>query len=214
MKRILMLFVIAFGLVAGVGYTGVASAEPIKIGLIGTFQVRMGIEFQGNDMRDGALLALEQAQSNEKMKGHSFQLVVANDKGSPEEAVAQAKRLIEVERVSAILGPSNSSCALAVAPVVSQAKVPLITLATHPDLTRPLQRYVFRGNISDVDLGKVMADYVMIMLAGPDVDKVGILYEDTPYGRAGMEVVRARMARHGMKPAATVSYPSGRGDLS
>jgi len=210
----MMLLVMGFLFWGGLGSTGAGAAEPIKIGLIATFQVRMGIEFQGNDMRDGALLALDAAQLNEKMKGRSFQLVVANDKGSPEEAAAQAKRLIDQEKVSAILGPSNSSCALAVAPIVSQAKIPMITLATHPSLTQPVQKYVFRGNISDQDLGKVMADYVMIMLGGLAGEKVGVLYEDTPYGKAGMEVVRQRIARFGVKPAVTESYPSGTGDFS
>ena len=208
-KAFLFLVMLSF-LLGGVKISGATADGPIKIGLMGTF--KGPLERQGIDMRDGALLALGQFQ--QKAKGQSFQLIVANDKGDPQEAVQEAQRLIEVEKVAAIVGPVNSSCALAVAPVATEAKIPMITLATHPDLTSPLQRYVFRGNISDDDLGKVMTDYTMTILGGLAGDKVGVFYEDSPNGKAGMEVVSQRITRYGVDLVAVESYPSGGIDFS
>ncbi len=183
--------------------------NPIKIGLMGTFSGTL--ENKGIDMRDGALLALSEARQREGMKGQSFELVVADDKGNPDEATRQAERLIEREKVSAIVGPVNSTCALAVVPVISEAGIPLITLATHPGLTKPVNRYVFRGNISDDDLGKLIADYTKIILGG---ESIALFYEDTPYGKAGTEVVRKRLERVGVQPVAVESYPPGAIDFS
>ena len=166
---------------------------------------------QGIDMRDGALLALKEAAQMEEMQGRSFELVVADDEGDPEVATREARRMIEEEKVSAILGPVNSSCALALVSVVSEAKIPMITLATHPGLTRPLKRYVFRGTMSDNVLGKLMVDYTTIILTGR---KIALFYEDSPYGEAGMEVVRERLRRVGREPVATESYVSGEIDFS
>ena len=202
-KALMLLFALPF-LLGGVGIGAAGADQAIKIGLMGTFTG--SLESQGIDFRDGALLALAHAQQREKMKGQSFQLVVADDKGDPQEAIDQTRRLVEVEKVSAILGPFNNGCALAMAPVSSEARIPTITMATHPDLTSPLRRYVFRGNISDQDLGKVMADYVTIILGG---EKVALFYEDSPYGKAGVEVVRQRLRRVGVEPAAMESYPPG-----
>ena len=202
-------FVLSF-LSAGVGISGATADGPIKIGLMGTF--KGPLERQGIEMRDGALLALDQFQ--QKAKGQSFELVVANDKGDPQEAIKEAHRLIEVEKVSAIVGPFNNSCALAMAPLVSEARIPMVTLATHPALTSPLQQYVFRGNISDDVVGKVMADYTATILGGLAGDKVGLFYEDSPYGKAGMEVVGQRLKRYGIELAAVESYPSGGIDFS
>ena len=122
------------------GVTAAEPPKPIKIGLIGTFSG--SLEMQGIDMRDGALLALEEAYRIKEMAGHSFELVVADDRGDAKEAITQARRLIEKDRVSVILGPVNSTCALAVVPVVSEARIPMITLATHPKLTQPISRGV------------------------------------------------------------------------
>jgi branched-chain amino acid transport system substrate-binding protein len=191
------------------GMTAADPPGPIKIGLIGTFSGLL--EMQGMDMRDGALLALQEARRKGEMGGHSFELVVADDRGNAEEAIKQAKRLIEKDKVSAILGPVNSTCALALVPVVSEAKIPMITLATHPGLTQPLHRYVFRGNVSDDELGKLMADYTKIILGG---DRIALLYEDTPYGKAGIEAVRERLRRVGVEPVAAESYVSGGLDFS
>lgn len=185
--------------------------RPIKIGLIGTFSGPLALEMQGIDMRDGALLALDEARQIKEMKGQSFELIVADDKSDPEEVVRQAQRLIEEEKVSAILGPFNSTCALALVPVVSKARIPMITLATQPELTQPLHRYVFRGNISDDDLGKLIGDYTKIILAG---DRIAFFYEDSPYGKAGMEVVRQRLRRVGVEPVAAESYVSGERNFS
>jgi len=181
-----------------------AGPEPIRIGLIGTFSGPL--EIQGIDMRDGALLALSEVRQMKEMRGQSFELIMADDKHDPDEAVRQAKRLIKLEKVGAILGPVDSACALALVPVVSEARIPMITLATQPEVTRPLRRYVFRGNISDDDLGKLIADYTKIIFGG---DRIALLYEDTPYGNAGMEVVRQRLKRVGVEPVATESYVSG-----
>lgn len=185
--------------------------RPIKIGLIGTFSGPLALEMQGIDMRDGALLALDEARQIKEMKGQSFELIVADDKSDPEEAVRQAQRLIEEEKVSAILGPFNSTTALALVPVVTKARIPMITLATQPELTQPLHRYVFRGNISDDVLGKLIADYTKIILGG---DRIAFFYEDSPYGKAGVEVVRQRLWRVGVEPVATESYVSGENDFS
>jgi len=208
-KAFLFLVMLSFFL-GGVKISGAVADGPIKIGLMGTSS---GIlERQGIEMRDGALLALDQFQ--QKAKGQSFELVVANDKGDPQEAIKEAHRLIEVEKVSAILGPFNNSCALAMAPLVSEARIPMVTLATHPALTSPLQQYVFRGNISDDVVGKVMADYTATILGGLAGDKVGLFYEDSPYGKAGMEIVGQRLKRYGIELAAVESYPSGGIDFS
>jgi branched-chain amino acid transport system substrate-binding protein len=190
----------------------VSAAEPpnqIKIGLMGTFTGPL--ELQGIDMRDGALLALDEARRIKERKGQAFELIVADDRGNPDEAIKQAKRLIEKDKVSAILGPVNSTCALALVPAVSEAGIPMITLSTQPELTQPLRRYVFRGNISDDDLGKLIADYAKIILGG---DRIALFYEDTPYGKAGMEVVRQRLRRVGVEPVATEGYVSGDIDFS
>jgi len=86
---------------------GGTTTGAIKTGLMGTFKGLL--ERQGIDMRDGALLALDQFQEN--AKGQSFQLVVANDKGDPQEAVQKAQRLIGVKKGSAIVDPFRSGCA-------------------------------------------------------------------------------------------------------
>ncbi|TET84073.1 MAG: amino acid ABC transporter substrate-binding protein, partial [Desulfobacteraceae bacterium] len=189
--------------------TAAAAPKPIKIGLIGTFSGLLGM--QGIDMRDGALLALDEACQIKEMGSQSFELIMANDRGDPQEAIKETKRLIEKEKVSAIVGPVNSTCALALVPVVTKARIPMITLATQPELTQPLHRYVFRGTMSDDVLGKLIADYTTIILAGR---RIALFYEASPYGKAGMEVVRQRLRRVGREPVATESYLSGEIDFS
>jgi ABC-type branched-subunit amino acid transport system substrate-binding protein len=78
-KRAFLFLLMLSLLLGGMGMSGATTTGAIKIGLMGTF--KGSLERQGIDMRDDALLALDQFQQN--AKGQSLQRVVANDKGDP-----------------------------------------------------------------------------------------------------------------------------------
>ncbi|MBW1768512.1 MAG: ABC transporter substrate-binding protein, partial [Deltaproteobacteria bacterium] len=109
-RFIVLIFTLAFYLSSFPGslilaneVSAATTAGPIKIGLIVTLSGGP-LGMQGIDMRDGALLALKEAAQMKEMQGRSFELVVADDEGDPEVATREARRMIEEEKVSAILG--------------------------------------------------------------------------------------------------------------
>ncbi|MGI6851826.1 ABC transporter substrate-binding protein [Mesorhizobium sp. 1B3] len=111
MKRIL-----AAGLLAlSVGVSGVAFAEPIKIGMITTLSG--GGAGLGIDVRDGFMLALEQAGNKE------IEVVTEDDAQKPEMAVQIADKMIQSDKVDILTGIIWSNLAMAVVPnAVAQGK--------------------------------------------------------------------------------------------
>lgn len=107
---------LAAGLLAlSVGVSGMAFAEPIKIGMITTLSG--GGAGLGIDVRDGFMLALEQAGNKE------IEVVTEDDAQKPEMAVQIADKMIQSDKVDILTGIIWSNLAMAVVPnAVAQGK--------------------------------------------------------------------------------------------
>jgi len=53
-------------------------------------------------------------------------LAIADDEGDPTKAAIIAKKFIEVEKVTAIIGPTRTDTGMAAKPVIEQMKVPTV----------------------------------------------------------------------------------------
>jgi branched-chain amino acid transport system substrate-binding protein len=165
----------------------------------------------GQALRDGAVLAIQHINDGWKDKGASIEVTVADDGGSPGQARDVASQMIGQEPVDLLFGLADSDCALAVLAIVNQARIPMLTMATHAGLTHLPQEWVFRGNISDDDQAKILVDLLWDRL--PE-KKVALLYEDSAYGRSGASAQLRRIRQYKVKPVAEVSYRRGERDFS
>jgi branched-chain amino acid transport system substrate-binding protein len=186
-----------------------AGGMMLRIGVIASLSgSQAGI---GRDLRDGALLAIDGINEGWKDKGARIEPTVADDDARPEQAKAAASRMIESRQADLLFGLADSDCALAVMPVVNQAGVPMVTMATLAGLTKPPQKWIFRGNISDDDQSKILVDNLRDKLMEK---KIALLYEDSAYGRSAAAAQVERIRKYGLEPVAQVSYPRGQMDFS
>jgi branched-chain amino acid transport system substrate-binding protein len=95
-----------FGL--GLSVSGLAMAEPVKIGMITTLSG--GGAGLGIDTRDGFMLAIEQAGNDE------IEVVIEDDGQKPELAVQIADKMIQSDQVDILTGIVWSNLAMAVVP--------------------------------------------------------------------------------------------------
>jgi branched-chain amino acid transport system substrate-binding protein len=120
-----------------------AQGAPVKIG---SLLPRQGpFALQGEATSLGIKIALEQAGG--KVLGRPIQLV-AYDEPNPLGAQQNMQKLIQEDKVAAVIGGSNSATGLAMAAVASTAKTPtLISAALAREITgKNCNRYVFRNN--------------------------------------------------------------------
>lgn len=114
----------ALGQVAG-GIAFAADAEPLKIGLIVTYSGPYAD--YGKQMDNGIALWLK--QNGERVAGRAVEIVRRDTAGpAPDLAARFARELITRDKVQVIIGLDFSPNAMAIAPVLSQAKVPCIIL--------------------------------------------------------------------------------------
>lgn len=151
------------------------NVEPIKIGvaslLSGDFAVL------GENIRDTALLAVEEINQNGGVGGRPVELVVEDSKVDGKSGLSAVSKLINVDRVKYIIGGMSNNGTIAAAPLANKDKVIIMTPVTGGKNVDDAGEYIFRTANSDllagVDLARAMSQMGYI--------KVGTVTEITEY---------------------------------
>jgi len=144
--------------------------DVIKIGEFGSL-TGLTATFGINTDR-GIQMAVEKINQEGGLLGKKVVVIVEDDQGKPEEAATAVKKLINQDKVIAVLGEVASSRSLAAAPICQEAKIPMITpSSTNPEVTRKGD-YIFRVCFIDPFQGDVMARFTYNDLK---IKKVAIL---------------------------------------
>ncbi len=115
----------------------------------------------GQSTKAGVEVALDEliAQKGGKIGGMTVRVVVEDDQGRPEEAASVVQKLINQDRVIAVLGEVASSRSLAGGPICQQNGVPMISpSSTNPEVTKKGD-FIFRMCYLDDFQGQVMARF-------------------------------------------------------
>ena len=149
--------------------TSSADSDVIKIGV---FEPLTGANAAGGELEvEGVELA---NQLRPEVLGKKIELVIADNKSDKAEATTAAARLIEKDKVVAILGSWGSSLSIAAGDVVKTNQIPAVALsATNPQVTAG-NDYYFRVAFLDPFQGTVMANYASKKL---NAKKVAIIQE-------------------------------------
>ena len=161
-----------------------ASSEPIKIGLYGTITGTNALA--GEMLEKGATLAIEEINAEGGVNGRPLELVVYDDKSSPEGAVKAVTRLVEVDQVIAMVGSNSSPNILAGADITEEAGVIQVGAGTSPSYTNAGFNYIFRGTANASLPNKAFVEAMVTNGAS----QIAIVNVATEYGTSGVASVK------------------------
>ena len=178
-------------------------AGPLRIAVL--FPFTGDLSDFGQPFLQAAELAVNQINAAGGVNGQPIELVQGDSATSPQQAVEEARRLIELEGVSAIVGPAGSGETLPVAEsVTGPAGVLEVTMsATSPALTIANDNdFLFRTVISDAAQGVVMAD----VAREQGFESACVLYVNNAYGQGLNEAFANRFTAEGGTITAQVPH--------
>jgi len=193
--------VLALALMSSIG----VAQEPVKIGVL-TPLSPPGAYLSGQLIVRGAELARDYV--NEVMGGvlggRPIELVVEDDAGTPEKALAGYRKLAVQDGVVAILGQVHSSNAMAIKDLAEEIGVPWFgTKCSSAAITAAHLHTTFRTHAIDVDRAIAWLDFIQYM----GYEKITLLAENTDYGIGLIEWTETLMAkRHMDNPLKTVIF--------
>jgi branched-chain amino acid transport system substrate-binding protein len=133
------------------------AATEILIGEYGSMSGATATFGQSSHM--GSMLAIDSINARGGVLGKKLRIISEDDQGKPEEAITVITKLINKDRVSAILGEFASSNSLAGGPVCQKAGIPMLTPgSTNPKVTE-IGNFIFRACFIDPFQGTVMAKF-------------------------------------------------------
>jgi branched-chain amino acid transport system substrate-binding protein len=199
---------IASSLVLVFALTGPAAAADVMIGV--TLPLTGFAASYGEDAKNGAQLAADQANAAGGIKGDQIKLVVEDDEGVGKSGVSATQKLVSVDKVPVIIGGMMSSVALPASQVARDNKVVYIsTMSSNPDLTSP-GGYIYRLAGSDALIGAAEVDFDLKTLKAKTA--VG-LFAQTDYGTMNGKIVRAAFEKQGGKWLDTEEFKEGTTDF-
>jgi branched-chain amino acid transport system substrate-binding protein len=151
------------------------AAEPVQIAAI---FAKTGIAMTNNTPHIQCVeLAVEEINSQGGLLGRPVQLIILDNKSSPIGSSMAAKKAVELQ-VPAVVGAAWSSHSLQMAPVLQEAKIPMITgSATNPKVTR-IGNYIFRACFIDSFQAQAMAHFAYNDLGARKAGVLEIINEE------------------------------------
>jgi branched-chain amino acid transport system substrate-binding protein len=208
MKTIKALFVLGIAVMFVIG--AAEAADTVKIGLMAPLTGFAAAD--GASVQNSVQLALERVNKEGGIMGKSVELIVYDDRADGKEAVAIARKLIQQDKVVAVVGGSYSTPSRASAPIFQDEQIPFVAAyAVHPDITTA-GNYCFRNGFLGMVEGK-SAGYVAVKMLG--AKRIALLTSDNDFGRTLTAGIKEYMQKWG-KGAEIVyeqTYPSSEKDF-
>ena len=137
------------------------SASPvsaqIKIGAV--LSVTGPASFLGDPEKKTLEIYVNEINAKGGVNGQKLQLIVYDDAANADTARTFATRLVEEDKVVAVVGGSTTGSTLAMIPVFEEAQIPFISLAGAVQIIEPVRKWVFKTPHTDrMACEKIFAD--------------------------------------------------------
>ncbi|UPK36390.1 ABC transporter substrate-binding protein [Bradyrhizobium sp. 186] len=219
---------IAFGLAVGaVVLTCLPAAAQTKITnegisaseiVIGTHQDLSGpIKGWGVPVSNGMKMAVEEINAAGGVQGRKIRLVVEDSGYDPKKAVLASQKLIERDKIFAMVGPMGSPTVLAAQDILLDAGVLQLFPLTAAEFTfkfdpaKPQERLKFNNLLPYVESTRAALKY---MMEWKSFKKPCIMHQDDEYGKNVLDGFNQQLTAMKVQPASITSYKRGASDFS
>lgn len=189
--------------------------------LAGAYSIPAPAQTAGENVRLGALLsvtgnpangltalagykmAVEEINKSGGILGRQVDLFVGDDANDPTQAVTTVKRLISKDKIQILAGPMVSQATLAIAPVLTEARIANVSVSGSSAITPKVAPYHFSLFTSIETVSEAMADYVTKVLK---VKSAAIITDTGSQGKAAQDELQKLLVARGVKVTGTQQH--------
>jgi len=218
-KLMVCLFVLIF---AGVAGAGIVFAADVKVALI--YPVTGPMAHQSEVSIKGHQAAADLINSQGGIKalgGAKIKYVIADTQYKPDVLKTEVQRVVQLEKVCAIMGAYDSGSTIMTSMEAKKYKVPMISGVAAADVitTKLAHPYMFRYGIMGNWLGRDMFETYteglkQAGLAVNKYNKIALMYMDGKFGQAIAAGCKKWAEKYGLKIVTDLPYPTKATDLT
>lgn len=167
----------AVGFLALLGAGHQASAQ-IKIGSV--LSVSGPASFLGDPEKKTLEIYVDEINAKGGVNGQKLQLIVYDDAGNADNARTFATRLVEEDKIVAMVGGTTTGSTLAMIPVFEDAKIPFISLAGAIQIIQPVRSWVFKTPHTD----KMACEKIFADLKSRNLTTIALIWGTGAFGKS------------------------------
>jgi branched-chain amino acid transport system substrate-binding protein len=187
---------------------GAMAQEPIRIG---TFLSITGpAAFLGDPEEKTLQMVVDRINAEGGVLGRKLQLVAYDDGGDAEKARTFAKRLLEQDKVDAIVGGSTTGTTMAVVPMAEAAQTPFISLAGAVVIVEPTKKWVFKTPHTD----RMACEKIFVDLQARKLTKVALISGSGGFDKSMRGECLKVAPKHGIEVVADETYGAADNDMT
>lgn len=192
------------------GGTAAYAADTYKIAVAGP--MTGGNAIFGEQLRQGAVMAVKDINAAGGINGKKLELVVGDDACEPKQAVSVASRLVEQDKVIAVVGHFCSSSTIPAEQTYADANVLMMTPAsTNPQVTEMNLPTVLRTCGRDDQQGAVAGAYIADVVKPK---RIAIINDKDTYGLGLANATKKYLNSHGIKEVVNEGLTRGEKDYN
>jgi branched-chain amino acid transport system substrate-binding protein len=185
-----------------------AQPEPIRIGAF--LSVTGPAAFLGDPEQKTLELYVEKVNAAGGVLGRKLQLYAYDSAGDAEKARAYVKRLIEQDKVDALVGGSTTGETMAAVPLAEAAGLPFISLAGAVVIVEPVKKWVFKTPHTD----RMACEKIFTDMRSRGATRVALISGAGGFDRSMRAECLKVAASAGVQIVADESYGAGDSDMT
>jgi len=189
---------------------GTAGAEDLVIGQVAPLSGVLADT--GKDMVLGVKVYFDYVNEHGGVHGRKLRLVVKDDGYKVAETVRKTHEVIDEDNALALIGFAGTGNVgeLLKQKVLEKANIALVAPYTGGEnLRKPFNRNIFHIRASYADEAEGIVDELMML----HMTHIAVMYQDDPFGKAGLAGVEAALKKRHLTLAATGAYPKNTADV-
>ncbi len=214
-----LLWIVLFVFLMGFPSMVLAQApKVVKFGCV--FPLTGPVATYGESYKRGVDTAVEYINETGGLKGlggAKLEVVYGDNQMKPAVAALETERLIEQEKVVAVFGLAPSATTLAASASAERLKTPFLDPTSFADqLCKRGFKYFFEMQPTAFYIAETQVHFLTYFnkAYGLNIKKVGIIHEDTDYGKSLSRAQRELLPKVGFEIVADIEYNAKAPDLS
>jgi branched-chain amino acid transport system substrate-binding protein len=188
--------------------TGTTAKEPIKIGAI--LSLTGSYAGLGAPEENAIKMEVERINAAGGVNGRPIQVVIEDDATDPKAAVAAVTKLIDKEKVVAIIGATGTGATMAIRNDALRAGVPIVSMAGGSVITGTFDKNTFQTPWPN----NLVVSFTIAALKSAGVDRIALISSSDGYGKDGHDVTVAKAKEAGIQIVADESFNPGDTDMT
>ena len=206
---IVLALTFAFTAVGGEAQIG----EPIKIGAF--FALSGPASSIGTPTKLVAQMVVDKINKDEGINGRPLELIIGDTEGDPTKALMVAKRLVEKDKVVALIGPTRTGTGMAVKPYIEdKAHIPIMMTVGGDPVIAGGKFGPYRWTFKTPQRTSTAVRKVYEYLKSQKLQKVALLTASDAFGKDGLSWLEKLAPEYGLEIVAHESFAPTDADMT